>query len=337
MRPNGEHNTLWGMSIDPNWLYSTIAQSSAAIVAIVGGFITASVLTIMAEKRSLEQQTTEKKTDLSTRSKEASKLKETYEVMRVESFLFGVEYDLRERGKFPPFDALIKQYGHLDLDLAVLEREYTNMTKQRMDCRHFIEQNMATYDLTKYNGLEEWVRGNDLDISKYDFDTLAQEYDRYRNREEERQEHERELRESKERSNNPLLYDLLHPAIHFRMPHIPSVMGSQIKLQQSQNREDRLHAVQVRLDLLIHEISLLDNGISSLERQIANISYPPHLGWGVVVLAFLAAFGILFPTLMMTLEVFEPWSRWAALVTFFLGICGVFAFVIILLRSRNKP
>ncbi|GAI11749.1 unnamed protein product, partial [marine sediment metagenome] len=28
---------------DPNWLYSTIAQSSAAIVAIIGGFITATV------------------------------------------------------------------------------------------------------------------------------------------------------------------------------------------------------------------------------------------------------------------------------------------------------
>jgi hypothetical protein len=41
---------------DPNWLYSTIAQSSAAIVAIVGGFITHSLLTLAAEKRSLVKQ-----------------------------------------------------------------------------------------------------------------------------------------------------------------------------------------------------------------------------------------------------------------------------------------
>ena len=44
------------MTTDPSWLYSTIAQSSAAIVAIVGGFITASVLMLAAEKRSLIKQ-----------------------------------------------------------------------------------------------------------------------------------------------------------------------------------------------------------------------------------------------------------------------------------------
>ena len=51
---------------DPNWLYSTIAQSSAAIVAIIGGFITASVLTLTAEKRNLTNQLKEKKIHLKT-------------------------------------------------------------------------------------------------------------------------------------------------------------------------------------------------------------------------------------------------------------------------------
>jgi hypothetical protein len=41
------------MTTDPSWLYSTIAQSSAAIVAIIGGFITAAILRTTAEKRSL--------------------------------------------------------------------------------------------------------------------------------------------------------------------------------------------------------------------------------------------------------------------------------------------
>lgn len=44
------------MATDPNWLYSTIAQSSAAIVAIIGGFITATVLTLSAERRNLKFQ-----------------------------------------------------------------------------------------------------------------------------------------------------------------------------------------------------------------------------------------------------------------------------------------
>lgn len=52
------------MITDPNWLYSTIAQSSAAIVAILGGFITHSVLTLSAEKRSLKSQLFAKKSEL---------------------------------------------------------------------------------------------------------------------------------------------------------------------------------------------------------------------------------------------------------------------------------
>jgi hypothetical protein len=49
------------MATDPNWLYSTIAQSAAAIVAIIGGFITANVLKLSAEKESLVKQANEKR------------------------------------------------------------------------------------------------------------------------------------------------------------------------------------------------------------------------------------------------------------------------------------
>jgi hypothetical protein len=52
------------MSTDPNWLYSTIAQSAAAIVAIIGGFITSSVISLNAEKRSLINQVKVNKTTL---------------------------------------------------------------------------------------------------------------------------------------------------------------------------------------------------------------------------------------------------------------------------------
>ena len=49
---------------DPNWLYSTIAQSSAAIVAIIGGFITATILARRAEKTSLLNELSDKKEQL---------------------------------------------------------------------------------------------------------------------------------------------------------------------------------------------------------------------------------------------------------------------------------
>ena len=57
------------MATDPSWLYSTIAQSSAAIVAIIGGFITASVLMLTAEKGNLKNQRDDKKFYLQNKDK----------------------------------------------------------------------------------------------------------------------------------------------------------------------------------------------------------------------------------------------------------------------------
>lgn len=41
---------------DPNWLYSSIVQSSAALVAILGGFITASILNRISTRDDLQSQ-----------------------------------------------------------------------------------------------------------------------------------------------------------------------------------------------------------------------------------------------------------------------------------------
>lgn len=43
------------MNADPNWLYSTIAQCSAALVAIVGGFLVSRVITLGQDKADLDR------------------------------------------------------------------------------------------------------------------------------------------------------------------------------------------------------------------------------------------------------------------------------------------
>ena len=44
-----------GIMINPNWLLSTMAQSAAALVAIVGGFLVSRVVTLSSERQGLEQ------------------------------------------------------------------------------------------------------------------------------------------------------------------------------------------------------------------------------------------------------------------------------------------
>ena len=66
---------------DPNWLYSTIAQSSAAIVAIIGGFISATMLMLTSERRGPKNQLTEKKTRLEALKSQEKVLFVEYETM----------------------------------------------------------------------------------------------------------------------------------------------------------------------------------------------------------------------------------------------------------------
>ena len=41
--------------MNPNWLLATMAQSAAALVAIVGGFLVSRVVTLSSERQGLEQ------------------------------------------------------------------------------------------------------------------------------------------------------------------------------------------------------------------------------------------------------------------------------------------
>jgi hypothetical protein len=49
---------------DPNWLYSSVVQSSAAIVAVVGGFVMGTVLNLAAKRRGLEEDVDEYEREL---------------------------------------------------------------------------------------------------------------------------------------------------------------------------------------------------------------------------------------------------------------------------------
>ncbi len=112
---------------DPSWLYSTIAQSSAAIVAIVGGFITASVLYLSAEKRSLVKRLDEMKAKLSSlenvslvRKDKLSEEEMTKRGERIEAKREEAEFVRREILNIKRQLDAFSYPPHLDLGLFIL-------------------------------------------------------------------------------------------------------------------------------------------------------------------------------------------------------------------------
>ncbi len=87
---------------------------------------------------------------------------------------------------------------------------------------------------------------------------------------------------------------------------------------------------------ITENIEELKREIPTLEGRIKAFSYPPNLIWGLVVLGFLAIFGILFPVLIIAYEAFFTWVKVSVTASFWLGIIGVFAYIVFQIRTLRR-
>jgi len=87
---------------------------------------------------------------------------------------------------------------------------------------------------------------------------------------------------------------------------------------------------------ITENIEELKREIPTLEAQIKTFSFPPNLWWGVVVLGYLAVFGILFPVLIIAFEAFCNFAKVLIITTFWLGIIAVFSYIVVQIRTLKK-
>lgn len=74
---------------DPNWLYSSIVQSSAAIVAILGGFVTSSILNKASQRDDLKSQLDMKSAQLTHIRQEQARMTKELILPPEETFITG--------------------------------------------------------------------------------------------------------------------------------------------------------------------------------------------------------------------------------------------------------
>ena len=309
------------MTTDPSWLYSTIAQSSAAIVAIVGGFITASVLMLRAEKRSLAHQQADKKTRLEALKNEREKLLDSHETMRVEIFLKRILDDMREQDELPPLEELIQRYPGWNLDHEILQREYSKLSKRRLEAMQFIYSYSDKINIVEPLTFDEWVTRNKLNISAYDYDMLKDEYDRLQKR-------QRKVLSQERRSAKGVLGILEQPLPMDLIPHVtPGVtLWDQRELGSI---EDRLNNVK-------YEISLLEREVSNLDGRLTSFRDPQDLRWGLCVLAYFAGVGILFPVLVIAKELYFTIMKQFAIGLFFSGLIAIFGYIVFQINRLRR-
>lgn len=306
---------------DPNWLYSTIAQSSAAIVAIVGGFITASVLMLRSEKRSLSHQSADKKARLEALEGGEEQLFKEYETMRVDEFINTITDELIKEDELPPLEVIRQQHPETqNLNLEILKQEYEKTSKRRLEARQFIGQHSKSIDVSNPLSFNEWISKNRLNISAYDPDLLEQEYDRLVT-------YEREYQAEERKRAHPFtiqVSEILEASPVFHMPR----MGFYEQRRQESIGE-RLSNVRAEIYVLKHEVADLD-------RRLVSFGDPRDLRWGLCVVAWLAGVGILFPLLIIAKEAYSTIAKQFAIGLFFTGLVAIFGYIVFQINRLRR-
>jgi hypothetical protein len=96
---------------DPNWLYSTTAQCTAALVAIIGGFLVSRVVSIASSREALERRLREVRSDLVPVVRSHDEVLAEILADDTESFLYDAQDQLVEgvlRGWEPDAEELIE-------------------------------------------------------------------------------------------------------------------------------------------------------------------------------------------------------------------------------------
>jgi hypothetical protein len=302
------------MATDPNWLYSTIAQSTAAIVAIIGGFILSNILTLSTEKRSLRNQKQDKESQLKILTREKRQLLDELEPNEVSSFIDSIKDDLIESEDLPSLENIMQKYQETNsFNIEILKLNYEKILKQISEARNFIRKLLLDSDVIQVWRFDEWVKKKYLDISPYDYEILEKEF------------HKKEDQIQNSLSEIDKITMSTRNRISMRLPYI-----TPISVQQD------LERMREKIKKDSYEILSLENEIINLNFRITNFSYPPNLGLGIFVLCFLTFFSIFMPVITISEEWFFLWVKLLTITLFSIGIIGVFIYIVFQIHTLTR-
>jgi len=250
------------------WFLSTVAQSSAAIIAIIGGFIVTKLIQLSSSQNGLKNRLNEVANLIALKEKEITGLKKTIFELDTESFI--EEY----------IDRIIESEGKLTLK-EIIQDDKTRLTEEELKPR-FNEINTAVQDAFSLFDLafaeemgvvdfKDTLKKNELSLSKEIENVYSKIYKYIENR-----------------------YNKHFGGISALIPHITAPHIFQIETQ----RYDNLNA---DLNKILQENLILKSEKENLITQLKSIGKPRGLILGLWVFGIFTFFGVWLPILVLYL------------------------------------
>jgi hypothetical protein len=314
-----------------NSLYTVIAECTAAIVAILGGFITTQILSLAADRQNLVRELEETEAQLTALIERWKERSDLYETMRVESFFDSIKDELAG-DPLPPLEQIVHNYPNWELDPDILQREYSKLTGRILEARHFISQYIDRISFEDSSVFKDWLTKHDIDISGQDYDLVKREFDR-------EIERQREIERERERQKTTLfgIAGIL-PSIRYpSLPWLTTMSG--LQQQTRDQRRDRTFAMlNETITEIADQIVDVNSRKTHLHSQIGAFQYPQHWEKGLTILVYFAVVGIILPLVLIAIRCDDKYpalSQIVVLILFSSGLVAVFGYIWYQLRATS--
>lgn len=287
---------------DPNWLFSTMAQSAAALVAIMGGFLVSRFAAVSSQRQGIESQLREVTNQLSKRRKD---LHETSGIRRQITQKWFIKRAV---------DEAAQSLGKADREGLAEKYSIRGTTPSEMlsladDLNDMVQQEVNHLDtLTK------------TQIHHFRTDPVLK----------------KELRRKSQYTHEE---DLVHFAVLGVLdpdgePR-PEIPGDRALLRSERRRYEMLIDEEDRLEREVHS---LQRDAFFLEREIYRAVNPRPLFYGLYVLCYMALVGVAAPVVVLIGEApHESFERTPYVVMFVLGVVLLCAFFFWAYWDSRRP
>jgi len=311
---------LKDMYTDPNWLLSTVVQSAAAFVAIIGGFILSRLLALSAERGGLEARIRDIELQLAIKRQNFSFLQKR--LLEWDALDFLEDSDVLDKiieseGQISLVDAMNRTTGckRSEEELQPYWDEVIAATKNafHLGREHFSEPPDESQDPDMF------IRNLGINLSSLHLKIYYRVYGH--------------LLAEHERRRNP--FGSIMNSVSVRMPDILSA-----------DEINRYRILERDIETLEREINALETQSSDLKIQLKHLGYPKGVTLGIIVLAYFSLTGIVVPVFLLPFppEQFTPIHKWSIFLLFVSGLVLFFVYLFGLIRqlaekadSSNRP
>lgn len=276
---------------DPNWLYSSIAQSSAAIVAIIGGFITSTLLLRNSERSTLVSRCLERELEVRTLKAQRDDLSGTHSRRLVDFLIEDRFRDILGFEPMPSADEARRRLGAADIPLDIFVSVWHKTVEVIASERKRIQEDLERYGDDEFV-FEEWIKKNRIDMSSRDRWIAKEVF------------HHILLRPTLKPQKKPTALSGLAALHTFSLPTVPpplleSASATQWKIHREEERNRELLGYRDQLSGIKGRLQLVQADLDQLNDHLRNFRYPPYLRTGLVILGVFTLTGIILPFVLM--------------------------------------